>query len=94
MQPSTNGLPAKGYVDKDKEGYCIHFDRGAGRCRIWANRPRVCREYTCNADFLLQVVLRNGFVNIAHTARMAATAYIPLEKFRYIPLTDDDDETE
>jgi hypothetical protein len=76
MQPSDGQTAAKGFVDKDEQGLCVHLNRETWGCNIWAQRPQTCREYDCNADFLLQVVLREGFTNIADVARKAATAYI------------------
>ncbi len=85
MKPSKGTIPAKGFVDKDSEGYCIYFDRHNGRCRNWKNRPKVCREYECNSDFLLQIVLRKGFSNIVNLAKAAVNAYIPKENYIKIP---------
>lgn len=85
MEQSDGQTAAKGFVDKDEEGYCIHADKETGRCGIWENRPEVCREYTCNDDFMLQVVLREGFKNIAETAKRTVTIYVPLESFLRVP---------
>jgi len=85
-EPRADGLPEKGFMDKDPDGYCIHFDREHGICRIWERRPRVCREYHCNSDFLLQVALRQEFRNLAELLKLAATAYIPSELYRRVPL--------
>jgi len=89
MEPSDGKTPAKGFVDKDPEGYCIHFDRDSGDCTNWEKRPRVCREYECNSDFLLQVVLREGFNNIATLARSAVNTYILKENYIKIPMISD-----
>jgi hypothetical protein len=62
----------KSCVDKDpKTGLCIHLDPDTHRCRVWSQRPWVCRRYDCNEDALLQVVLREGFVSLTRlvTAR-------------------------
>ncbi|HEY9148747.1 MAG TPA: YkgJ family cysteine cluster protein [Gammaproteobacteria bacterium] len=85
-QPSVDGSPAKGYVDKDERGLCIHMDSESWRCKIWEERPETCREYSCNDDFKLQVVLREEFANIADLARKTAVAYIPKETFIKVPL--------
>ncbi|MEJ2105766.1 MAG: YkgJ family cysteine cluster protein [Acidiferrobacteraceae bacterium] len=79
------GTPPKGFVDKDEQGYCVHFDRERSLCRIWQQRPRICREYSCNGDPLLQVVLREGFVNIAQLAIAESKAYIPRETHIHVP---------
>jgi len=86
MEPSDGTTPAKGFVDKDSEGYCIHFDRNNARCTNWEKRPKVCREYECNSDFLLQVVLRKGFKNIADLAKKAANIYIVKESYIKVPM--------
>lgn len=67
------------FVKKNADGYCENLDRETHFCRIWEQRPRVCRGYDCNSDFLLQVAVRNPFKNIAELAKLAATAYIPKE---------------
>lgn len=82
----SDGLPARGYVDKDCNGLCIHMDTETWLCKIWENRPETCREYTCNSDFKLQIVLREGFTSIVDLARKTTTAYIPKETFITIPL--------
>ncbi|MGD8999364.1 MAG: YkgJ family cysteine cluster protein [Granulosicoccaceae bacterium] len=86
MGRSDGHTPAKGFVDKDESGICIHQNRETWSCDIWETRPETCREYDCNSDFLLQVVLREGFSNIADVARKAATAYIPKESYVKIPM--------
>jgi len=85
MEPTDDGSPAKGFVDKDEQGYCIHFDKQSSLCQIWDKRPEVCREYECNSDFLLQVALREDFKNIVELAQKAARAYIPEGTYLYVP---------
>lgn len=58
MVPNEEGLAPKGFVDKTEDGYCVHMDRETNRCGIWQTRPEICREYDCNGDEVLQVVLR------------------------------------
>jgi Fe-S-cluster containining protein len=49
-------------VDKSPDdGLCVYYDRETHGCGIWEERPSLCREYDCNRDPLLQVVLRDGF---------------------------------
>lgn len=86
MAESVDGLPAKGYMDKDPEGLCVHMNRETWRCNIWEKRPETCREYSCNNDFMLQVAVREGFINIADLARKASVSYIPRETFIKVPL--------
>ena len=55
----------KSCVDKDpKSGLCIHLDDETHRCGIWAERPSACREFDCNADYRLQVVLEQRITSI------------------------------
>lgn len=83
--PGANGLAAKGYVDKDAHGYCVHFDRATGLCRNWERRPRVCREYDCNYDPLLQAALRCKFDNLVGLVKAASRMFIPREQHRSVP---------
>lgn len=76
---------AKGYVDKDEDGYCINFDRKTSLCKNWHERPRACREYSCNGELLLQVAIRHKFKNIVELVKLASTAYIPVETYITIP---------
>jgi hypothetical protein len=86
MDPSDGTSPPKGFVDKDPEGYCIHFNRTNSLCLIWEKRPKVCRQYECNSDFMLQVALRHDFNNIVDLARASVNALIPKETYRYVPI--------
>lgn len=88
---STNGLPAPGFVDKAEDGYCIHFDRDTKLCENWHNRPRVCREYSCNTDDLLQVALRHSFTSIVDLVKKAQSMFVPREKYIRIPCCGDED---
>jgi len=80
----------KGYVDKAEDGYCINFDRETFRCKSWYTRPHACSAYSCNGELLLQVAIRHEFKNVVELVKLAATAYIPLESYVYIPLINDE----
>lgn len=85
-QPGDGVTPPKGFVDKDPvSGLCIHHDPQTNLCRNWVNRPRVCREYSCNTDPLLQVVLQHGFTTLANLLRTSAKVVIPAAAHRFIP---------
>lgn len=86
MEPSDGHTAAKGFVDKDENGYCIHIDKTTWMCGNWENRPEICREYSCNTDPLLQTVLKEGFTNIADVAKKSAAQYIPIELYKSIPV--------
>lgn len=84
-EPSDGHTASKGFIDKDEHGYCIHIDQTTWMCGIWENRPEVCREYSCNHDPLLQVVLAEGFTNIVDISKKALANPIPKELHKYIP---------
>jgi len=85
-EPSQDGLPAKGFVDKDENGNCIHHDLENGLCKIWERRPRVCRVYECNTDPLMQIVVKHGFTSLGALIKTAANTYVAKEKHITIPL--------
>lgn len=83
--PSGDGSTPKGCVDKAADGLCIHLDRATQRCGIWETRPRVCREYDCNGDYLLQVAVRVGVKNIVQLSRDTLTTQVPREDWVRVP---------
>jgi len=40
---------------------------------------------------MLQVVLREGFINIAELAKASARVFIPKETYTYVPMRDEPD---
>lgn len=91
LEPDERGPDNQGTVEKAADGYCVHLDREHHLCRIWDQRSRACRGYTCNGDFLLQVAVRNQFSNIVELVRLAATAYIPKETYISVPAAEPPD---
>lgn len=85
MKEGTDGLRSREYVDKDEDGMCVHMDRETWKCRIWEERPEICREYDCNNDFLLQVAIRREFVSVVDLIEKASTADIPEDDYIQIP---------
>lgn len=74
-------------VDKDPEtGRCIHQNLSNGLCRIWERRPRICREYDCNKDDCLQLVLRDGFRSLM---KLVLTENDKCGKQRCVPYVED-----
>ncbi len=37
-------------LQRTPEGHCTYLDRTTLRCSIWADRPQVCRGYSCKSD--------------------------------------------
>src|ERR1044071_7134338 len=37
-------------IRHDEDGYCHHVERTSKRCRVYENRPVVCRAYDCRKD--------------------------------------------
>ncbi len=83
--PPDGAQPAKGFIDKDADGWCVHLDRATQRCGIWEKRPRICREYHCNDDMMLQAALQVGCTSIVQLAQTAARMTLPRECFVRVP---------
>jgi hypothetical protein len=64
-------------VPKGPDGVCVHLDPVNSRCRIWNERPRVCREYDCRRDDLLALVLRDGFTSLTQLVKDAVRVAKP-----------------
>ena len=84
-EPAVDGAIAKGFVDKAADGLCVHIDRNTFRCGIWDKRPRVCREYDCNHDYLLQAAIRLGVKNIVQLSRDAQNLRLSGESCIKVP---------
>lgn len=92
--PTSDGSPAKGFVDKDPiSGLCMHFDASTHLCKTWATRPRVCRQYSCNEDPLLQVVLVRGFTTLKNLVQASESVQLPKAQRRQIPYLSDNAST-
>jgi hypothetical protein len=83
--PGSSWEHAGEYVEKDTDGMCIHMQRDDWQCGIWGERPQVCRQYSCNRDFLLQVAVREEFSDIVELIDKATTADIPEEQYVKVP---------
>ena len=91
--PNVDGLPEKSCVDKTEDGYCVNFDRETNYCAIWENRPRVCREYDCNSDIMLQAALRVHWRNIVELAKAAYQLTLAGSDYLSVPYCGDDEKT-
>ena len=81
--PSTKRL--KGFVDKYPNGKCVHQDEQTGLCKNWKNRPSICREYDCNNDIMLQVVMRSSGDSLAGWIKESVQLSIPEHEYKLIP---------
>ena len=83
VDPATNRL--KGYVDKKANGICSHQDDETGLCQNWENRPKICREYDCNYDKLLQIVLVSKEKSISSWMKESVSVVIAKENQQFVP---------
>ena len=75
----------KGYVDKKENGTCIYQDEKTGLCLNWKNRPRICREYDCNHDRMLQVVLNSRSNHLADWMKESVQPEIDTMTKKFVP---------
>jgi Fe-S-cluster containining protein len=38
------------YIRRAESGHCVHLDTGSCRCGVYADRPGICRQYSCAKD--------------------------------------------
>lgn len=50
-------------IARGADGYCVHLDRQAGRCRIYERRPVVCRTFDCRNDRRIWLDFEEGIIN-------------------------------
>lgn len=91
LDPGTNRL--KGYVPKNEKGLCVFQDDKTGLCRNWEKRPSVCREYDCNNDKLLQVVMGSAGSSIASWMKESVQMTIKKQDYQFIPYIEIIDES-
>ena len=83
IDPASKRL--KGFVGKKENGKCIHQDEKTGLCANWENRPKICRQYNCNFDKLLQVVIRSNSNRLADWMKESVEIDIEENDYRYVP---------
>ena len=68
------GMPYS--IAQNEDGYCVHLDHCKG-CKIYPNRPLVCRSYSCRSDRRIWLDYENKVLNpeavaaLGHEAREA-----------------------
>lgn len=50
-------------IAQDKDGNCIHKDLSHNKCKIYKNRPLVCRTYDCRQDKRIWIDFENKIIN-------------------------------
>lgn len=85
VDPSTNRL--KAYVDKKENGTCLHQNEKSGLCENWENRPKICREYDCNYDKLLQIVIKSSGKSISGWMKESVSVVIEEKDLQFVPYT-------
>jgi Fe-S-cluster containining protein len=70
VDPGQPHNTKKHCLDKDPvSGRCVYQHPDTRRCTQWARRPAACREYDCNIDPKLKIVLRDGFTSLMALVR-------------------------
>jgi Fe-S-cluster containining protein len=57
-------------IPRGPDGRCLYLDVATLRCRVFANRPAVCRKYTCEDD----KEIWDDFANMVPTERVRQLA--------------------
>jgi hypothetical protein len=52
-------------IAQDKDGYCVHLNRGSCGCSVYAHRPVPCRGYDCRNDKRIWLDFEQRTVNPA-----------------------------
>ena len=81
--------PDRRFMEKGPDGFCEFLDRDTCLCRIWEQRPDICRAYDCNSDELLQVAVNEGIHDLVALVKRAENAWIPPHHRVRIPDIDD-----
>ena len=85
VDPTTNRL--KGYVDKKENGTCLYQNEKTGLCDNWENRPKICSEYDCNYDKLLQIVIKSNGEKISDWMKESVNVVSEEKDKKFVPYT-------
>jgi len=73
------------FIRHGSNSYCSHNDTATGRCNVYADRPGVCRRYSCAHDTRIwkdfdNMVLNEEWIrdNLAERGRIVIRAPLPL----------------
>jgi len=87
MRPTKDRSTPKGFINKDIEGHCIHFDNNNFYCAIWKNRSAIFRAYACKHLFLLQATINRPFNNLVDLIKLANIFELPENRHIKAPYT-------
>lgn len=81
-------------IRHESNGYCTHNDTATGRCRIYAERPGVCRRYSCANDTRIwkdfeNMELNEEYIreNLQNRSRILVRPALPIMEINGVPTT-------
>ena len=73
-------------IAQGKDGRCVHQDRATFKCKVYNNRPHVCRTYDCSKDTRIWLDFEKRVINPAilrddwsHMGSESSSEYDPTE---------------
>lgn len=77
------------FIRRESDGCCTHLDSVSGTCRIYRNRPGVCKRYSCAGDARIwkdfeKMVLNQEWIdaNLSHTTEPHVVAALMHDRDR------------
>ena len=81
-------------IRHESNGYCSHNDTATGRCGIYADRPGVCRRYSCENDTRIwkdfeAMELNEEWIreNLQNRSRILVRPSLPIMEVNGVPTT-------
>lgn len=81
-------------IRHESNGYCTHNDTATGRCGIYADRPGVCRRYSCAGDTRIwkdfeNMELNEEYIreNLQNRSRILVRPTLPIMEINGVPTT-------
>jgi len=79
------------FIRHGSNSYCSHNDTATGRCNVYADRPGVCRRFSCAHDTRIwkdfdNMVLNEEWIrdNLAERGRIVIRAPLPLMDVKHV----------
>ena len=83
-------------IRHESNGYCTHNDTATGRCGIYADRPGVCRRYSCATDTRIwkdfdNMELNEDWIreNLQNRSRILVRPALPIMEINGVPTAAD-----